>query len=321
MSGEAERASIHSETTLGHVHLVTGDLPRLLEFYGDVVGFREAGRRGKATVALSSDGRYPFAFLLTALPGARRPPRSTGLYHSAILFPTRRHLGQAFLRLRDRGVPIDGMSDHLVSEAIYLRDPDGNGIELYADRDRAQWPRRDGQLVMSTEPLDLESLLAEAGGEGQAWTGMPEGTRIGHVHLRVSDLGRAEAFYHGIVGFDVTLRRYQGALFMSAGGYHHHLGVNVWSGVGLTPPPPGSTGLHSFSIRLPARQELARIVRCAEAQRVPVEGAVDHGLYRAVLLRDSDGIGVELAVDAERGDARPKPWQEAPLDVSVFLRA
>jgi catechol 2,3-dioxygenase len=284
--------AIHPETSLGHVHLAIGDLPRLLHFYREVLGFQGARRDGDETVFLSADTLYPFAFALTAVPGAVRRPRTTGLYHAAVLLPSRRDLARVFLQLHAREVPLDGVADHLVSEAIYLHDPDGNGLELYADRARAQWTHRDGQIVMTTDSLDVESLLSELGPGDQAWTGMPLGTRIGHIHLRVSDLQRAEAFYHGVLGFDVVVRGYTGALFLSAGGYHHHVGVNIWGGQGIPPAPPGSLGLQSFTIRLPHRQELVRIVRQAQAHRVRIEGAVDHGVYQAVTVRDSDGIGI-----------------------------
>lgn len=318
MRDERDHA-VHPETSLGHVHLTTGDLPRLLHFYREVLGFEEAQKNGE-TVFLSADGLYPFVLGLTEVRGAVRPPsRTTGLYHAAILLPHRRDLARVFLRLREQNVPVDGAADHLVSEAIYLRDPDGNGLELYADRAQARWSRQAGQIRMTADPLDMESLLGEVR-EGEAWTGMLPGTRIGHVHLRVSDLARAEAFYHGVLGFDVTLREYPGALFLSAGGYHHHVGVNIWAGTGIPPAPPGSVGLRSFIIRLPKREELIRIVRRAEAHRVLVEAAVDHGLYLAVTLRDDDRIGVTLAVDGGAGRTRPLPWREEPLDTTVLLR-
>jgi len=314
-------ALIHPETSLGHVHLVTGDLERLLRFYRDVLGFHEAGWVGRHTVFLSADGRYPFAYALTELAGAVRPPsRTAGLYHAAVLFPARRDLARVLLRLRAHHVALDGAADHLVSEALYLRDPDGNGLELYADRPRPRWPRRDGQIVMATDSLDLDSLLAEVDGEDQAQTGLPPGTSIGHVHLRVSDLGRAEAFYHGVLGFEVTVRTYAGALFLSAGGYHHHIGVNVWAGVGIPALPENSIGLRDFTVRLPDREALSWILRRAQAQHVAIAGATDHGLYQAVGLRDGDGIGVRLVLDRESG-SRPLEWKEEPIETKAFLVA
>jgi catechol 2,3-dioxygenase len=191
-----------------------------------------------------------------------------------------------------------------VSEAIYLRDPEGNGLELYADRPRERWLRRDGQIAMATEPLDLHSLL-EAAGEPDAGTGISPGTRLGHVHLRVSDLDRAEDFYHSVLGFDVTTREYPGALFLSAGGYHHHLGVNIWGGTGLIPSPAEAPGLRHFTVTLPDTEDLAAIIRRVESRDVRIEETTDHGLREAVTLRDWDGIGVVLAVEGEPGQPRP----------------
>ena len=313
------RASINPAASVGHVHLNAADLPSMLRFYRDVLGFREAWADGQ-TVFLSSDGQYSFQLGLTVASAPRASRRAAGLYHAAFLFPRRAALGQTLLRLQSEGVALDGASDHLVSEAIYLRDPEGNGLELYADRPREQWSRRDGQIVMATEPLDLEGMLEEARRAG-AWSGIPPGTRLGHVHLRVSDLNRAEEFYHGVLGFDVTTRDYPGALFLSAGGYHHHLGVNIWGGTDLVPPVPGSPGMRYFTVELPDRQALADIVRRAESRDVRVEGAADHGLYEAVTLRDEDGISVVLTVDREPGRSLPARWKSEPVEVGAVLRS
>ena len=179
-----------------------------------------------------------------------RPRGTSGLFHLAILVPGRPDLARALQRVAEAGWRLTGASDHLVSEALYLSDPEGNGIELYRDRPREQWPVRDGVLQMDTLPLDLDGVLGELRRE-DASAGMPPGTRIGHVHLNVGDLAAAEAFYSGALGFDVTVRGYPGALFVSAGGYHHHLGLNTWAGEGVPPPPSGSRGLREFEIVLP----------------------------------------------------------------------
>lgn len=313
------RPSIHPAASIGHVHLTVVDLPRTLRFYRDVLGFHEAWTDGEHTVFLSTDGQYPFHLGLTTASAARPSGRTAGLYHAAFLFPDRAALGRVFQRLRAQGVRVDGASDHLVSEALYLRDPEGNGLELYADRPRERWPRRNGQIMMASEPLDLGSLLAAAG-EMEAWTGIPPETRLGHIHLSVSDLRRAEDFYHGVLGFDVTTRDYPGALFFSTGGYHHHLGVNIWAGTGLAQPPAGIPGLGYFTVALPDREELSRIVRHAERSEVPIEGAVDHGLSVGVALRDWDGIRIELTVDREAGRVPPGRWTSAPVEVNAVLR-
>jgi len=222
-------------TSVGAVRLRIGDLARSLGFYADLLGFRllrvPAAEDGATTesagsAALSADGAN-VVISLEARPGVRfRPPGTLGLYHFAILYPDRASLARAILRLRSASWPFQGFSDHAVSEAAYLADPDGNGVELYADRPRALW-HRDGRIVMTTHPLDLRDLLAQAG--GAEWAGADPRTRIGHIHLHVADLARAEQFWANLVGLDVVTRDYPGALFLSAGGYHHHVAVNTWS--------------------------------------------------------------------------------------------
>lgn len=316
-----ETDSIAPSASVGHAHLTVHDLPGMVRFYRDALGFRDAWADRDQTVFLSADGRYPFHVGFTGDPSAPQPGRrSTGLYHTAFLLPSRRDLARLFKRLVSRGVVIDGAADHLVSEAIYLRDPEGNGIELYADRPRDRWAHRDGQILMAGEPLDLEGLLAEAA-TGDERTGIHPEARLGHVHLRVSDLGRAEAFYRGVLGFDVTLRGYDGALFLSAGGYHHHLGVNVWGSLGAAPPPPGSVGLREFTVTLPDTRELARIVQRAARRGVRLEGAVDHGLSEAVTVRDGDGIAVALTVDRAPGRVAPSGWRSTPTNVDALLQS
>ncbi|HLM69373.1 MAG TPA: VOC family protein, partial [Longimicrobium sp.] len=212
---------------LGPVTLQVADLERSLAYYRDVLGFRVAEQSpGRAMVAAHGDGA-PLVVLHEKRGVAPVPRRGRlGLYHWAILLPDRAALGRFVAHLAQVGERA-GASDHLVSEALYLQDPDGLGIEVYADRPRTSWNTQGGQLVMATEPLDLQSLVHAAGGE--AWTGMPAGTVIGHVHLYVGDIGAAAAFYHDELGLDKVVWSYPGALFLSAGGYHHHLGVNTWA--------------------------------------------------------------------------------------------
>lgn len=236
-------------THIGYAHLQVRDLGRSLAFYRDLLGFREIGREG-SSMLLSATGSLPPVLALTERRDARpRPPRTTGLYHIAIRLPTRRDLARVFRRLLEHGWPFQGFSDHGVSEALYLPDPDGNGLELYRDRPRAQWPWRQGRLAMVTKPLDVEDLLREATPE--PWEGLPEGTDIGHIHLHVADLEAAEAFYGGILGLEVTQRDYPGARFFAAGGYHHHVGTNTWAGRGAPPPPPDAVGLRAFTLVVP----------------------------------------------------------------------
>ncbi|HEX2164188.1 MAG TPA: VOC family protein, partial [Thermoanaerobaculia bacterium] len=221
-----EGPRLPAATAVGSVHLQVADLDRTLGWYGEVLGFA-AHREGPAAALGVPGGGRPLVHL-RARPGARPAPRSGrfGLYHFAILLPDRADLGR-FVRHLGRLGHDAGMADHAVSEAIYLRDPDGLGIEVYVDRPRDAWRTRGRELVMTTEPLDADDLVA-AGGEAP-WSGLPAGTAIGHVHLHVGDLARADAFYRSALGLDKTVWSYPGALFFSAGGYHHHLGTNTWS--------------------------------------------------------------------------------------------
>ena len=218
-----------ADARLGAIRLRVGDGERLTRFYEQAIGLRVL-EDGPVTRLGIDDGRALVE--LEADPDApRRPPHTTGLFHLAILVPSRADLGQALRRVVGTGWRLSGASDHLVSEALYLSDPEGNGIELYRDRPRDEWPVAGGALRMDTLPLDVGSLLSEAdGANGDA--GMPLGTTLGHVHLQVADLTAAERFWVDALGLDVTVRGYPGALFVSAGGYHHHVGLNTWAGVG-----------------------------------------------------------------------------------------
>jgi catechol 2,3-dioxygenase len=237
---------------IGQVSLAVTNLDRSTAFYRDVIGLRESKRDG-AVSHLSAGGGRTLVALHEQPDAIPRPRRSTGLFHVAILVPSRAALGRSLRRLFDRHWPLTGASDHLVSEALYLDDPDGLGIEIYRDRLRDEWPRRDGQLAMATDPLDVEGVHDEPGAEAP-WTGLAAGTVIGHVHLHVPHLDTAEAFYCGRIGFAPTVRGYPGALFVAAGGYHHHLGLNTWTGIGAPPPPQQAVGLRSFTIESPSLQ-------------------------------------------------------------------
>jgi catechol 2,3-dioxygenase len=232
---------------IGQVSLTVRDLDRSVAFYTDVIGFTETRRDGRVSHLAPAGGRVLIE-LHERADAVPKPKRSTGLYHFAILVPSRPALGRSLRRLADQRHPLSGASDHLVSEALYLDDPDGLGIEIYRDRPRESWQRlADGELAMATDPLDLQGVHDEPGAE-TAWNGLEPGTVIGHVHLHVPHLDTAEKFYCARIGFDPILRRYPGALFVSAGGYHHHLGLNTWTGVGAPPPPENAVGLRSFTI-------------------------------------------------------------------------
>jgi catechol 2,3-dioxygenase len=286
---------IDPATTMGTVSLTVADLDRSQAFYERVLGLRSR-REGDAYVALSAPGGPP----LVELHGDRRARpldrRATGLYHLAILVPSRLELARSLWRLASQRSPLDGASDHLVSEALYLSDPDGNGIEIYRDRPRQEWPRSGHQLQMSTLPLDLDSVLREldgsiaanAGGRADSGT-VAAGTRIGHVHLQVADLREAEDFYGGVLGFEVTVRGYPGALFVSAGGYHHHIGLNTWHSAGSTPAPAGSVGLRDFQVVLPDQRALEQVFG-----RVRSAGLDADAVGTALRVRDPSGNAVVL---------------------------
>ena len=210
-----------------------------------MLGFDESVAQGPARLA--PPGGRVLIELHERKDAIAKPRRSSGLFHFAILVPSRAALGRSLRRLAEKRWPISGAADHLVSEALYLDDPDGLGIEIYRDRPTDAWRVASGELAMATDPLDLQAIHDEPGAE-TPWRGLESGTVMGHVHLHVPHLDTAEAFYCGRIGFEPIVRRYPGALFVSAGGYHHHLGLNTWAGVGAPPPPENAVGLRSFTI-------------------------------------------------------------------------
>jgi catechol 2,3-dioxygenase len=234
------------------VRLQVGDLARSLDYYTGVLGLSAREQSGSAATLAAADGTTLVE--LVAEPGTRpvQPHGRLGLYHFALLLPDRASLGRFLGHLARTGTRI-GASDHLVSEAIYLRDPDGLGIEVYADRPRSEWRRSGGQIEMTTVPLDSESVLAAGGDE--PWSGMPAGTVMGHMHLHVADIDTASRFYHEALGFDRTVWTYPGALFLSAGGYHHHLGLNTWAGANAASPADDESRLLHWRIVLPSASD------------------------------------------------------------------
>ncbi|HKS06730.1 MAG TPA: VOC family protein [Gemmatimonadaceae bacterium] len=233
-------------TKLGHVTLGVADVDRSATFYRDLVGLQEL-QRSADSLTLGSAGVAVLHLIGEA--GAKPPPRrTTGLFHTAILFPDRHALARVVKHIATNGYAFTGASDHLVSEAFYLDDPDGLGVELYRDRPRAEWPFEDGALAMGTLPLDVSGVLADADGP---FDGAPDGTRVGHVHLKVSDIATAESFYRDEIGFEITARYGDSATFLAADGYHHHLGTNVWQSAGASPAPAGHAGLREFVIVAP----------------------------------------------------------------------
>jgi catechol 2,3-dioxygenase len=287
----ARHTAIDPATRIGTVALTVSDLARPHAFYEQAIGLR-ATERDNGVLALGTDGGPALIELHGDPPAAPLDRRRTGLFHLAILLPSRRDLALALARLAAANWPLDGASDHLVSEALYLSDPDGNGIEIYCDRPREQWPRQEGRLQMATLPLDLRELSGELTGSSDEPPPMPAGTSIGHVHLQVSELVQSEEFYSGILGFDVVVRGYPGALFLSAGGYHHHIGLNTWNSAGAARPASGAVGLRSFEIVLPGAPQLAAVlgnVRAAHIETHPAAGGTE--------IEDPSGNRLLLRVD------------------------
>lgn len=262
---------------LGVVRLQVADLARSVEWYRRVLGLEPLDRPGRVAHLGSPDGASPLVELHER-PGAAPVPRRgrLGLYHYAILLPQRPDLGRFLRHLTDIGERA-GMSDHFVSEALYLTDPDGLGIEVYADRPRSAWRHEDRQLTITTSPLDVEAVLGTAGGE--RWSGMPSGTVLGHVHLFVADLERAAAFYHAGLGLDQIVWSYPGALFLSAGGYHHHLGINTWA-TGAVPAGPDDARLLEWEVVVPSVRDAAEAITSLTAAGGTVEHSADGGVAR-----------------------------------------
>jgi len=273
-------------TQLGEVHLQVADLERSVAYYTQVIGLRALdGSDGPTRLGAHGDNRT--LIVLHERRGAAPVPRRgrLGLFHVAILLPDRASLGRFLAHLAAIGVH-PGMSDHLVSEALYLNDPDGLGLEIYADRPRESWQSLNRQLVMATEPLDVQSVIAA--GNGVEWSGAPAGTKIGHVHLHVGDLGPASAFYHKALGLDRIVWNYPGALFLSAGGYHHHLGTNTWA-KDAEPAGPDEARLLEWTIEVPTDADVQAVA--ASLATHDVATAPDAGAF---ITRDPWGTSLRV---------------------------
>jgi catechol 2,3-dioxygenase len=263
---------------------------RSIRFYEEHLGFAVLHRQaGLASLGVPGPARGETLLQLSGSADAPHVSGTTGLYHFAILVPSRAHLARALRRLVETGTRLQGAADHGVSEAIYLADPDGNGIEIYCDRPRHEWPIVDGHLHMGVDPLDLDALLDESADADPAR--LAEGTTIGHVHLHVSDLSAARSFYVDVLGFELMQRYGPSALFVSAGGYHHHIGVNTWAGVGAPAPPPGAVGLRHFTVGLPDVSALEDVAARLHAAGTPVET-----IGGAILTEDPSSNAILLAI-------------------------
>lgn len=278
----------HPYTYVGNVHLLVKDLHRSMTFYKEVIGFTILEQTEKKA-ALSADGKTVLLTIEQPEVIIEKQPRTTGLYHFALLLPTRADLGNVLLHLLQSGYPLQGASNHGVSEAIYLGDPDGNGIEIYADTPEEEWIWQDNHVQMITESMDAEGVLASR--ISDTWNGLPVGTVMGHIHLHVSDLVKAEEFYIKVLGFDVVLKYGAQALFISTGNYHHHIGLNTWAGVGAPAPTKNSLGLKTFTLHYPDSETLQTAV--AKLKELDAYLSEDQGAY---ITQDPSGNVIRLYV-------------------------
>ena len=260
--------SIHPGTSIGLVTLRVTNLERSRAFYEGILAFQalelEPGR-----VVLGGQDKKPLLELIEVPGGTPQPRRATGLYHVAILFPTRADLGRELVRVANAGIEI-GQGDHLVSEALYISDPDDNGLELYQDRPRSTWTWQNGFVKMATDPVDIQGLVEEGMRDAEPWDVIPAGTKVGHIHLQVGNIAAAKHFYHDILGFDITAQM-PSALFISAGGYHHHIGMNTWHSLNAKPTPITSAGLHTYVIVIPSQEGLQAVKGRLSANNIPFE--------------------------------------------------
>jgi catechol 2,3-dioxygenase len=270
---------------LGAVHLTVTDLDRSVDFYESIIGLRVHHREdGVVTMGVGGED----LLILYGEPSALRAGRHAGLYHYALLFPSRQELARAALRLAATQTPIQGASDHGTHEAIYLPDPDGNGIELAADRPLELWPRP-LEYAGGPHPLGLDGLLATIAGEEPRGKASP-GLVVGHVHLHVGDLERGLGFYRDVLGFELMTFMPGAAAFVSAGGYHHHLGFNIWRGQGVPPVPEDRVGLRHWTVVLDDPEQVAAV-----RERIRAAGIATEEREGGFLVRDPWGLAVVFA--------------------------
>lgn len=285
--------AIHPNTKIGALHLTVSDFNRSLAYYQDCIGLKH--HRSQNGSAYLGAGKRDL-LRLTERPGAHLSRGVTGLYHFALLVPSRLELAQVLKRLITSKTPIGGFSDHGVSEAIYLSDPDGHGIEIYRDRPREEWTFVNGRLRMVTEPLDVEGLLAELQAEQSLTAEMPPDTVVGHIHLHVSDLNPSTRFYVDVLGFELMARYGPSALFVSAGGYHHHIGLNTWAGQGAPQPPHDALRLQWYEVRLPDTTALSQVMERIEVAELPFEEE-----EMGIAVHDPSGNKLLLTLEAKDG--------------------
>lgn len=273
---------IPDNTKIQSIDLLVKNLDESLNFYSHLIGLKGIGRSGDS-VLLSSNNTGPYLLKLIEVDNAEISYNGApGLFHLAIRFPDRKELARVFLRLFNNNTKFQGFADHLVSEAIYLADPEGNGVELYADRPRETWDWKFGEVLMDTLPLDISVLTNELE-DREVWNGIHPGLDLGHIHLNVTDLFKAEKFYNEILGFNITNSSYPGAKFFSAGGYHHHIGVNIWSLKKGIPKKKNSTGMAAFTVSMPDNEAVEKIKVSAEN-----EGLLINFNNNELLIEDFD---------------------------------
>jgi catechol 2,3-dioxygenase len=256
---------------VNEVSIKVKNLESAVNFYQNIIGFQVLEKTG-AQVVLTTDGKTPILIVEQPEEVISKPDRTAGLYHFAILLPSRADLSVFLRHLLETRYPL-GAADHYVSEALYLNDPDGNGIEVYRDRPSDEWTWNNGLVEMATEQLDGNGILAESNAE---WTGLPDGTLMGHIHLHVNDLKRAEAFYTVGLGFQVV-SHYPQAVFLSTGGYHHHIAINTWQGAGAKTPPKNSVGLNWYSLVYPDQEAREKVVQ--QLQQIGAQVKEEAGIY------------------------------------------
>ena len=287
--GEAPHGyRLPNEARLGAVHLQVADLARSLAYYQEVLGLYVIGQQDSSAELAALDEDRPL-LVLHERPGVRPAARrgQLGLFHFAILLPTRESLG-AFVRHLGEIDAQAGAGDHLVSEAFYLTDPDGLGIEVYADRPRDQWRRVGKELMMATDPVDVSGLVLAA--KDTPWAGMPKGSVMGHVHLHIGNLDDSAAYFSEALGFDRMVWSYPGALFLGAGGYHHHLGTNTWAGAGARPAGANDARLLEWTIELPNEESISALAASLTSARYPAERSSGHEL----VTRDPWGTTIRI---------------------------
>ncbi|MDQ0319564.1 catechol 2,3-dioxygenase [Pararhizobium capsulatum DSM 1112] len=277
--------AIQMPAFVDHSHLIVRDLPMISSWYQQIMGLKPVEKTASGEV-LGVDG-HPLLTLTTEGDAAIAPRNAPGLFHTAFLMPDRTELGRWLAHIAHNNVPLQGASDHLVSEAIYLGDPEGNGIEVYRDRPRAEWEYlQDGMVKMATLPLDLQAIYDEA--PKDKWDGMADGTAIGHIHLQVSNIPEANSFFRDVLGLDL-MATYPGASFFSSGKYHHHIGANIWNSRGAPKRQANMTGLSDYTIRFNDPVKLQSALAALEKLEIPVTRSGE-----GYSLVDPWGIGLKL---------------------------